>query len=136
MCALSDLKMRRLLDLIDEWARASGVDGTAEPPHRPPPTRVEVSPPLGMDLIKDGIKTIVWASGYRPDYSWLELDVLDRKGMVQHDGGIVCSPGVYLMGMQFLRRRKSALIDGAADDARDLSAHIAAYLDDAARLRA
>ena len=53
--------------------------------------------------------------------------------MVTHDGGIVCSPGVYLMGMQFLRRRKSALIDGAGDDARDLSAHLAAYLDNVLR---
>ena len=132
MCALSDLKMRRLLDLIDEWARTNGLDGTVEPPDRLPPTRVEASPPLGMDLAKSGIKTIVWATGYRPDYSWLELPVLDRKGMVSHDGGIVCSPGVYLMGMQFLRRRKSALIDGAGDDARDLSAHLAAYLDNRA----
>ena len=82
-----------------------------------------------MNLVKDGIKTIIWATGYRPDYSWLELPVLDRKGRIIHDGGIVCSPGVYLMGMQFLRRRKSALIDGAGDDARDLSAHLAAYLD-------
>ena len=129
MCALSDLKMRRLLELIDEWARANGLDGTVEPPDRLPPTRVEEAPPLGMDLVKSGIKTIIWATGYRPDYSWLELPVLDRKGMVSHDGGIVCSPGVYLMGMQFLRRRKSALIDGAGDDARDLSAHLAAYLD-------
>ena len=55
--------------------------------------------------------------------------MLDRKGMVRHDGGVVASPGIYLMGMQFLRRRKSALIDGAGDDARDLSAHLAAYLD-------
>jgi putative flavoprotein involved in K+ transport len=133
MCALSDLKMRRLLDLIDEWASANGLDGTVGPPDRPPPTRVEEAPPLGTDLAKGGIKTIIWATGYRPDYSWLELPVLDRKGMVQHDGGIVCSPGVYLMGMQFLRRRKSALIDGAGDDARDLSAHLAAYLDNAAR---
>lgn len=136
MCALSDLKMRRLLDFIDEWAHANGLDDTVEPPDRLPPTRVEEAPPLGMSLAKDGIRTIVWASGYRPDYSWLELPVLDRKGMVHHDGGIVCSPGVYLMGMQFLRRRKSALIDGAGDDARDLSAHLAAYLDDAPRLRA
>ena len=132
MCALSDLKMRRLLDLIDEWARANGLDDTVEPPDRLPPTRVEEAPPLGMNLAKDGIKTIVWATGYRPDYSWLELPVLDRRGMVSHDGGIVGSPGVYLMGMQFLRRRKSALIDGAGDDARDLSAHLAAYLDDEA----
>ena len=137
MCALSDLKMRRLLDLIDEWVRSNGLDGAVEPPDRLPPTRIEASPPLGMDLVKSGIKTIVWATGYRPDYSWLELPVLDRKGMVSHDGGIVCLPGVYLMGMQFLRRRKSALIDGAGDDARDLSAHLAAYLDDEApRLRA
>lgn len=137
MCALSDLKMARLLDLIDEWARANGLDGAVAPPDRLPRTRVEESPPLGIDLVKAGIKTIVWAGGYRPDYSWLELPVLDRKGMVIHDGGIVCSPGVYLIGMQFLRRRKSALIDGAGDDARDLSTHLAGYLDKAApRLRA
>jgi hypothetical protein len=82
-----------------------------------------------MDLTTDEIKTIIWATGYRPDYSWLELPVLDRKGMIRHDGGVVCSPGVYLMGTQFLSRRKSALVDGAGDDARDLSAHLASYLD-------
>jgi putative flavoprotein involved in K+ transport len=129
MCALSDLKMARLLDLIDAWARQNGHDHTAEPPHRPPPTRVEEAPPLAIDLTTGKIKTIIWAAGYRPDYSWLEVPVLDRKGMVRHDGGVAASPGLYLMGTQFLRRRKSALIDGAGDDARDLSAHLAAYLD-------
>ena len=128
MCALSDLKMRRLLELLDEWARTTASTARCAA-GRLPPTRVEDAPPLGMDLVKSGIKTIVWASGYRPDYSWLELPVLDRKGYITHDGGIVSAPGVYLMGMQFLRRRKSALIDGAGDDARDLSAHLAAYLD-------
>jgi putative flavoprotein involved in K+ transport len=49
--------------------------------------------------------------------------------MIRHDGGVVSSPGMYLMGTQFLRRRKSALIDGAGDDARDLSADLASYLD-------
>ena len=49
-------------------------------------------------------------------------------GEVDHDGGVVASPGMYLMGMPFLRRRKSGLIDGAGDDARDLTAHLAAYL--------
>jgi putative flavoprotein involved in K+ transport len=132
MCALSDLKMRRLLDLLDEWARTSGVDGIVAPPDRPPPTYVEETPPLGMDLVKSRITTIIWACGYRPGYTWLELPVLDRKGYITHDGGVVPAPGVYLMGMQFLRRRKSALIDGAGDDARDLSDHLAAYLDNAA----
>jgi putative flavoprotein involved in K+ transport len=129
MCALSDLKMGRLLDLIDQWARANGLDGEVEAPHRLPATRVDDSPPLGVDLKRGDIKTIIWATGYRPDYSWLEVPVLDRKGFVVHDGGVVSSPGMYLMGMQFLRRRKSALIDGAGDDASELTAHLASYLD-------
>jgi putative flavoprotein involved in K+ transport len=129
MCALSDLKMGRLLDRIDEWAQRNGFDARTNPPHRLPPTRVEPAPRLGMDLASGEIKAIIWATGYRPDYSWLEVPVLDRKGRLQHDGGVVSSPGMYLMGTQFMRRRKSALIDGAGDDARDLSAHLSSYLD-------
>ena len=127
-CALSDLKMGRLLNTIDEWATENGLDGAVEAPHRLPPTEVEASPPLGMDLTSGEIATIIWATGYRPDYGWLDVPVLDRKGQVRHDGGVVESPGMYLMGQQFLRRRKSALIDGAGDDARDLSGHLVAYL--------
>jgi putative flavoprotein involved in K+ transport len=129
MCALSDLKMGRLLDLLDDWARANGLDGAVGPPERLPPTRVDKAPPLGMDLASGEIRTLIWAAGYRPDYSWLDVPVLDRKGRIRHDGGVVDAPGLYLMGAQFLRRRKSALIDGAGDDARDLSAHLAAFLD-------
>jgi putative flavoprotein involved in K+ transport len=127
-CALSDLKMNRLLDTIDQWATQSGLDGEIEAPARLAPTYVEGSPPLGMNLTSGEIKTILWATGYRPDYSWLHVPVLDRKGQVRHEGGVTPSPGLYLMGMQFLRRRKSALIDGAGDDARDLCAHLAAFL--------
>ncbi len=129
LCAMSDLKMGRLLDTLDEWASENGLDGEVEPSHRLPPTEVEAAPPLGMDLNGGEIRTILWATGFRPDYSWLEVPVFDRKGRIRHDGGVVDSPGLYLMGLQFLRRRKSALIDGAGDDARDLSAHLAAYLD-------
>jgi putative flavoprotein involved in K+ transport len=127
-CALSDLKMDRLLDTIDRWASDNGLDDAVEPPHRFAPTRVEESPPLSLDLSRGGIRTILWATGYRPDYSWLDVPVLDRKGQIRHDGGIVASPGMYLMGTQFLRRRKSALIDGAGADARDLSDHLVSYL--------
>ncbi len=129
-CALSDLKMGRLLDTIDEWAGENGIDGEVEAPYRLEPTRVLDEPPLGLDLTSGEIKTILWCTGYSPDYSWLDVPVLDRKGRIRHDGGIVSeAPGLYLMGIQFLRRRKSALIDGAGDDARDLSAHLAQYLD-------
>jgi putative flavoprotein involved in K+ transport len=133
MCALSDLKMGRLLDTIDDWARDNGLGHKVEPPHRLQPTRVEDSPPLILDLTTGEIKTIIWAVGYRPDYKWLELPILDHKGMVRHEGGVVVASGIYLMGTQFMRRRKSTLIDGAGDDARDLSAHLESYL--AGRLR-
>ncbi len=126
-CAMSDLKMNRLLDRIDEWAVENSLNGEIDPPHRFEPTRIEESPPLDMNL--DGIRTILWATGYRPDYSWLDLDVFDRKGRIQHDGGVVESPGVYVVGLPYLRRRKSSLIDGAGDDSRYLSAHLASYLD-------
>ncbi len=83
-----------------------------------------------------GIETIVWATGYRADLSFVDAGVLDRKGRPVHDGGVTASPGLYLVGLPFLRRRKSTLIDGAASDARELVAHLVAHLDTLARRRA
>lgn len=129
VCELADLKLNRLLNRIDEWAAENGVSATVDAPHRPEPTRLEASPPLGMDFARAGIRTIVWATGFRPDYSWLRIPVLDHKGNIRHDGGVVTeSPGLYVLGLTFLRRRKSSLIDGVGEDARDLSAHLAALL--------
>jgi putative flavoprotein involved in K+ transport len=128
-CALADLKLGRLLDAIDEWASENAVDREIEPPHRFDTTRVEDDPPLMLDITKGRFQTIIWATGFRPDYSWLDVPVVDERGYVRHDGGVVDeSPGMYVLGMPFLRRRKSTLIDGAADDANDLSDHLAAYL--------
>jgi putative flavoprotein involved in K+ transport len=119
VCALADLKLTRLLNTIDAW---SGTDG-----ERPAPTIVPPAP-LSLDLRSEEIATIVWATGYRPELSFLDVPVLDRKGRVVHDGGVTAWPGLYLLGMPFLRRRKSSLIDGAAGDAADLTAHLAGYL--------
>jgi len=126
--ALSDLKMNRLLDAVDAWAAGNGLDADVPPPERFEPTRIGPSPLLSLDLSAGGIRTVLWATGYRPDYSWLEVPVFDRKGRIRHDGGVVDSPGLYLIGAPFLRRRKSGLIDGAGDDARELAAHLAAHL--------
>jgi putative flavoprotein involved in K+ transport len=129
LCELADLKLNRLLSTIDEWAAENGPSDAVDPPHRPEPTRVEASPPLGLDFGRGGIRTIVWATGFRPDYSWLDVPVLDRKGNIRHDGGVVTeAPGLYVLGLPFLRRRKSSLIDGIGDDVRDLSAHLASHL--------
>ena len=128
-CALSDLKLGRLLDTIDEWATMNGLDGEVAEPHRLPPTQVDENPMLTLDLASSGIRTVLWATGYKPDYSWLQVPVFDRKGGLRHDGGVVDAPGLYVLGLQFLRRRKSALLDGAGDDAAALSDHLAAFLD-------
>jgi putative flavoprotein involved in K+ transport len=128
VCALADLKMNRLLGAIDTWADENGLADEVGPPQRFDATTVEESPPLLLDLARSRIRTIIWATGFRPDFSWLDVPVLDRKGYVRHDGGVVELPGMYLLGMPFLRRRKSSLIDGVGDDARDLSEHLASYL--------
>lgn len=128
MCTLADLKMNRLLDTIDAWATNNGLDAEVDPPHRFAPTRVEASPPLSLDLHNGAIRTIIWATGYRPDYAWLDVPVFDYKGRIRHDGGVVESPGMYLIGLPVLRCRRSSFIDGAGNDARYLSAHLASYL--------
>jgi len=128
--AMSDLKMNRLLDRIDAWVEENEPEGVFGPPERLEPTRVPDSPTLGMDLTAGRIRTVIWATGFRPDHSWLDVPVFDRKGRVRHCGGVVEAPGLYLVGMPFLRRRKSSFIDGAGDDARELSDHLAAYLAD------
>jgi putative flavoprotein involved in K+ transport len=129
-CELADLKLGRLLDTIDEWAM-TGVhaDDSLPPSHRFEPTVVDSSPPLGFDLRNGHIKTIVWATGFRPDYSWLDVPVLDAKGMIRHDGGVAESPGMYLIGTPFLRRRKSSFMDGGRVDAEELTGELRSYLD-------
>ena len=129
VCALADLKMNRLLNTIDEWAERKGLVDALEPVERFEPTRLDGSARLGIDLAGEKLRTIVWATGFRPDYSWLDVPVLDRKGQLRHEGGVVDAPGLYALGLPFMRRRKSSFMHGAADDARDISRAIASYLD-------
>jgi putative flavoprotein involved in K+ transport len=127
VCALADLKLGRLLDTIDRFADRAGID--ADPPARFSSTEPPVPSALSARLGDGGIESIVWATGFRPDLSWLDVGVFDRRGRVVHDGGVTASPGLYLIGLPFLRRRKSTLIDGAGADARELAGHLVGYLD-------
>lgn len=125
--ALADLKMERLLDTFDEWARTSDADVTSAS-ERFEATRVPASSRLQIDLRSGEFGSVLWATGFRPDYRWLHVPVVDEKGHLRHDGGVVDSPGMYALGLPVLRRRKSSFIHGVEDDARDVVEHLAAHL--------
>ncbi len=133
VCALADLKMNRMLTAFDEWAERTGIEAEVDAVERFDATRADAAVPVNVDLCDGPVRAIVWATGFRPDYSWLDVPVVDRKGQLRHDGGVVDAPGLYVMGLPFLRRRKSSFMHGAEDDARDLSIHLAEYLGQTAR---
>ena len=90
-CRLADLKMNRLLAAIDEWVAAQGLDGEIEPRQRFAPTHVESTPQLQLDLGTREIQSVVWATGYQPDYRWLGVPVVDGRGLLRHHlGGRRC----------------------------------------------
>jgi putative flavoprotein involved in K+ transport len=127
-CRLADLKLTRLLDRFDEWERRADA-GVVEPPHRFEPTTVGAAATLEVDLRRRNIGTILWATGFRPDHSWLDVPVFDHKSRVRHDGGVVThAPGMYLLGGSLLRTRRSSYIAGASHDTEALADHLHHYL--------
>jgi putative flavoprotein involved in K+ transport len=127
--SLADLKLNRLLDTFDEWALTSGRDDEFPPPERFEATGVPAAARLQLDLSRGEIKTVLWATGFRPDYSWLDVPVLDEKGRLRHAGGVVTgSPGLYALALPLLRRRRSTFICGIEDDARAVTGDLASYL--------
>jgi len=126
-CAMADLKLNRMLERIDRWVDEHRVGDLVSAPERLAPTRVEAAPRLVHDVAKEPIATVIFATGLRPDYSWLELPAVDAKGRLRHDGGVV-EPGLYALGLNFMRRRKSSYMHGAEDDVRDLSEHLVRHL--------
>jgi putative flavoprotein involved in K+ transport len=123
ICALADLKLTRLLDAIDDHVGGHG--------ERPEPTTISQKPPLGLRLDSGEIRSIVWATGLGADFSWLDVPVFDHRGRLLHDGGVTRWPGLYVLGLPLLRRRRSTYIDGARFDVADLAAHLTDSLQEA-----
>lgn len=126
VASAADLKMNRLLDLADKWVEERGTN--VSPPDRPAPTVLPETPILSLALDDGSIRSVIWATGFAPDFSILDLPVFDRRGWLEHDGGVCSIPGLYVLGLPFLRRRRSHHISGAAADASDLAAHLDAHL--------
>lgn len=127
-CALADQKLGRLLGDIDGWIAEQGLEGQVVPAARDEPTRVTRGAPLTLDLSSGEITTIIWATGFHPDLSWVDLPVFDSASHLRHDGGVVDAPGVYFLRANFLRRRRSSFLHGSLDDTRDLADHLVGYL--------
>jgi len=113
------------LSAIDKFVAS---DRSVPPAESFADTEVDSSPVLMKKLGGDSIRTVIWATGFRPDYSWLDVPVLDRKGQVEHDGGIVNTPGMYILGLPMMRTRKSSFIFGVQDDAFVVTDHLNNYL--------
>lgn len=123
--ASADLKLARLLDRIDGFALAEGLVDELEAPDRPDRIRVGRAPTRRRI---DDIDAIVWATGVRADHRWLDPSLLDRDGVLRHDGGRTDLPGLYVLGLPFLRRRKSVFIDGAGVDAAEIAVDVAQHV--------
>ena len=125
LVANADLKEARLLRRIDEWVDEHAMADLVAPAVKPSPT-VLTEVPTGLDLARFG--TVIWATGFRPTYNWLDPRALDRRGQVDHDGGVASMQGLYLLGLPFLRRRRSNLLAGLGRDACELGQHLVEYL--------
>jgi putative flavoprotein involved in K+ transport len=125
--AAADARLARLLRRIDAHAERSRP-AAAPPPEPIAPIRVPHAPTV-IDLRAEGIRTVVWATGYRRSYPWLRVPVLDRRGEIVHEGGVTPEPGLYVLGLQFLRHRNSSFLDGVGRDALALAAHLTGYLE-------
>lgn len=126
LAASADLKMHRLFDLADQWIAENGVDAPA--PDRPADTALPAEPILSLRLDAESIRSVIWATGFAPDFSMVDMPAFDPRGRLKHSGGVCDIPGLYVLGLPFLRRRRSHHISGAAADAEDLATHISAFL--------
>lgn len=116
-----------LLDAADAYIARNGLDLPEEPLARrklPDPDCMK-NPIKELDLAKAGITSIIWATGYATDFSWLPATALDDKGKPRHQRGVSSEPGVYFIGLPWLSRRGSTFIWGVWHDAKHIADHIA-----------
>jgi putative flavoprotein involved in K+ transport len=123
----ADDRLERTLSRIDEHIAEEGLEGEAPPPE--PVIRISVPDPgpAELDLRSAGIHTVLWATGYRRDYSWLHPEALDRQGEIRHHRGRTPFSGLYALGLRFLTSRRSSFIDGVGRDAEELAAAISGH---------
>ncbi|MDQ7986225.1 NAD(P)/FAD-dependent oxidoreductase [Pseudomonas sp. G34] len=116
-----------LLDAADAYIARNGLDLPEEPEARviPADPACMTEPLRELDLIDAGVTSIIWATGFATDFSWLEADTFDANGKPQHQRGVSREPGIYFLGLPWLSRRGSSFIWGVWHDAKHVADHIA-----------
>jgi putative flavoprotein involved in K+ transport len=127
-CVAADASQERILDRIDRWIETHGLTSEFLSAERPRPL-IPRSGPESLALASTEFGTILWATGYRQHNPWLHVPVTDQAGNIRHRGGVTDAPGLYVLGLPFLRRRKSTFLDGFGADAADLADHLTHHLD-------
>jgi putative flavoprotein involved in K+ transport len=130
--AAADYRMGHLLARIDRHVETHGLRAESNPAEAWSLTP-RFDSPDELDLEREGIRSVVWATGYRRDYSWLDADVMDARGEVRNERGVTPARGLYILGLQFMIRRNSSFIDGVGHDAREIAAAIAIRAEKRAR---
>lgn len=122
-----DASYLELLDAADEYVARNNIDLPQEPDARvfPPDPQCMTDPLIELDLNSAGINTIIWATGYTTDYSWLKVDAFNEQQRPQHHRGVSSEPGVYFLGLPWLSRRGSTFIWGVWHDAKYIADQIA-----------
>jgi putative flavoprotein involved in K+ transport len=125
--AQGDENYLSLLNAADAYVVRNGLDLPEEPEARTmlPDPECVTHPILELDLAKAGVTSIVWATGYAVDYSWLNINAFDADGKPKHQRGVSSEPGVYFLGLPWLSRRGSSFIWGVWHDAKHIADHIA-----------
>lgn len=124
--AEADAKLDRLLNRIDRFATEQGLNAQVETPHRLRSAVPRGLVPTQVDLRRHGIRSVLWATGYRRTYPWLEVPVLDSRGEIRHTAGRTAAPGLVVIGMGWQTRRNSATLDGVRHDATLVVDHLLA----------
>lgn len=117
--------LTRLRHRIDEHIAARRLTAEVLDPEPVRPVPI-AGAPHALDLRARRISTVIWATGFRRSYHWLDVPVLDARGELIHERGVTPSPGLYAVGLWWQHRRDSSFIDGVGRDARFVAHHIAA----------
>ncbi|NCF37467.1 MAG: NAD(P)-binding domain-containing protein [Gammaproteobacteria bacterium] len=125
--AQGDANYLSVLDEADAYVARNGLDLPEEPEARiiEPDPECVTDPILALDLAEAGVTSIIWATGFAVDYSWLKVDAFDEQGKPKHQRGISAEPGIYFLGLPWQSRRGSSFIWGVWHDAKFLADHIA-----------